>query len=193
MSGTDKGCYAHAMQCPAITLRRCYAMSGTDILFAAKKAAPPQKKKLALIMDEVGPPMVLRARYAMPGTEIAYVLRAMRYSGLRKSYDFRDGDSVWCSIPGTGMAYGAMRCPVDGMSGGDAVRLFMAAVRLFMGAVRLFMGAVRLFMAAVLLFMAAVLLFMAPRQLSMVAVLLLMDAILPLMAAHCCSLWLHYG
>eukprot|EP00961_Rhodomonas_salina_P007946 107794-Rhodomonas_salina.3 len=70
MRGTDLAyaamlpAYAPATQCPvAIMLRRCYAMSGTGILYAASGS---------------------RACYAMSGTEIAY--------GAVGLLDVRSGD-----------------------------------------------------------------------------------------------------
>eukprot|EP00961_Rhodomonas_salina_P301551 3940508-Rhodomonas_salina.1 len=96
MSGTDiaDGATCYAMSDAAIAygagcLPACYAMSGTDIAYGA------------------GPPIVLRTRYALPGTDIASVLRYALH-GTDRACPTR------CyAMSGTKLAYGATRSARD--------------------------------------------------------------------------------
>eukprot|EP00961_Rhodomonas_salina_P129192 1740448-Rhodomonas_salina.2 len=123
--------YALPMRCPAMLLHACYAMSGTEIGYAATRenggrvGAETGSRGILLrrvrissyampgtdIADgagtETGNVILLRACYAMSGTEIGYVivLHAMSGTGIGRLIVLR----ACYAMPGTEFGYAATR------------------------------------------------------------------------------------
>eukprot|EP00961_Rhodomonas_salina_P176275 2376111-Rhodomonas_salina.1 len=102
VSGTDiSSRYAMSGCAPAIALRACYAMSGTDIatVLPASRLTPSRLSRIRLyqagwalwpmglggMLGVVSCAICLRARYAMPGTDLAYRATRSLYGALLSS------------------------------------------------------------------------------------------------------------